>query len=390
MADGGGEPTSDDLWADTNPTPPTLPPALPPTAPTDRPPAGGGGGGGGFPPDGPAGPPPFGDTGEPYRDGPPPWLGAVAAGLVVVLVAGLALLLVMGGGDDDDATTTTLAMTETTTAPTLAPTTIEEVPATEVTTTTEPPPETTATTEAPTTTEAPAGTTAPPLPPPPPGFARVDGSTYPLLASCLVVPLAPSSGSYQISTYIVDAAAGRLLLDRWADEVGQGLDAELVDDRRMLTASAIAGADFTGAFTALLTPVDGGRPIEVAVTPAAGQPADCVDAIRIRNAADDEATQHTYAVVDLCTARPGDDLLDVAGLGSEGSRFTVIDSAGTTVRLSYWDRNRGPLVDPAATVTFDENVAIYTGVVRGGGETLNIVIDVELATPRACEAFEAP
>jgi hypothetical protein len=391
MADEGGEPTTDDLWADTNPTgtpagPPNLPPTLPPAAPRTPPP----GGTGGFPPGGPTGLPPSEPPGGPYADdGPPRWLAAAAVGLVVVLVAGLILVLVLGNVDDDSATTTTLAMTETTAVPTLAPTTVEELPTTDVATTV-PPPETTIPTEAPASTEAPAPTSAAPPPAPDPGFARVDGSIYPLLTSCLVVPLAPNSGSFQISSYLVDATVGRLLLDRWADQDGQGLEAELVDDRRMLTPSALTGTDFLGPFSAVLTPADGGRPIDVAVTPAAGEPADCIDAIRTRDAANDEASQYTHAVVDVCTSRPEGDLLDVVGLGSQGARFTVIDAGGGAVRLSYSDRSRGPLVDPTASVSFDENVALYVGVVRGSGETLNIVIDVDLATPRACESFEAP
>lgn len=220
-----------------------------------------------------------------------------------------------------------------------------------------------------------------------PGFAIVDGITVEIVVSCLVVPLEPNTADLQIVSHLMLTDEGRLVLDRWFDEGGvDGLDGEFVDTASVLETTAL---DADGlAFTATLRPLDGGDDVEVAVNPQ--QPADCPDTIRTRDADDSELSQYTYAILDVCTVRPGNDRLDVAGIGSEGGRFAVDDNGDGTAELRFTDRRVGDLVDPAATVSFDESVATYEGLVSDGDDTRTVRIEVELAAPRTCEPSEAP
>ncbi len=423
MAEDGYEPTSDELWANTNPTgaqpspsaEPTIPaPATPdptlvqPTvggAPPPIPP------GGGPPPTGPPGGGPPGD----YPDERPVWLLPVAAGLVGSLVLGLVLVLLLrDGGGDDTATTTTLSLTGTTVSSSTIPettieatTTSETTPETTIDTTTTVA-ETTTTSESPTTTQSTTTTsttttstttttTEPPPPPlPDPGFALVDGITYPLQASCFTVPLAPNSGEYQVASYLITTGSSRLVLDRWSDEGGsQGLDGDFVDVGESLDSSDLEGEAVNDPFTAIMTPAGGGEPsFEVAVNPPAGGPENCLDTVQTRDGDNSELSQYTRAVLDVCAVKPDPALLDVAGIASEGGMFDVIDNGDGTVELTYSDPGTaGPLIDPDATVNFDEAIVFYEGRVVGEGsdpEVRNVLIEVELAAPRECNASEAP
>jgi len=324
--------------------------------------------------------------------------------MIGLLVVGLVVALVVRDGGEDDSAVTTLPLIGTvepsttmasgTTAPTSPPSSAPATPAptaaTTTTATTDPAP-TTPTTAAP-TTAAPttaAPTTARPPAFPDPGFAVVDGTTVEIAASCLVLPLEPNTADLQIVSHLLVTDDGRLVLDRWFDEGGvDGLDGEFVDTGSVLETTAL-DADGT-AFTATLRPVDGGDAVDVALNPDPDRSLDCPDTIRTRDADDDESSQYTHAILDVCTVRPGDDRLDVAGIGSEGARFAVDDNGDGTVELRFTDRLVGDLVDPDAEASFDETVATYEGLVAGDGDELTVRIEVELAAPRTCETSEAP
>lgn len=434
MAEDGNEPTSEELWANTNPTgsqptppaeptpvapdptggvPDTAPPTPDPTmvqptvsgTPPPLPP-----GGGPPPPMPPGGGPP-----DDYPNERPVWLLPVAAGLVGTLVLGLVLVLLLrDGGGDDTAATTTLAFTgtavpsssvpetsieETTTSEAAAETTLETTTTSieNTTTTTEAPTTSTTTSTTTTSTTTTTTTTEPPPPPlPDPGFATIDGITYPLQASCFVVPLEPNSGSYQVASYMVRTGPSRLVLNRWTDEGNsQGLDGDFVDIGDSLNSSDLEGDATNGSFTATMTAAGGGEPpFDVAVNPPLGGPENCLDTAQTRNEDNDEISQYTRAILDVCTVRPAPALLDVAGITSEGGSFDVVDNGDDTVELTYSDPTTdGALVDPDATVNFDEAIVFYEGQVVGAGadpEIRNVVIEVELATPRECNADEAP
>ena len=212
MGDDGYEPTSDELWANTNPTggpavPPTEPTIPAPTTPDPtmvQPTVGGAPpplppGGGPPPPM-----PPGGDPPDDNHDERPAWLLPVAAGLVGALLLGLVLVLLLrDDGNESAEIVTTLDLTgttvpgssipdttiESTTTSELAPDTTLETTTTiaDETTTTEPPATSTSTTTTTSTTTITTTIPAPVLPSP--GFALVDGITYPLQASCFTVPL---------------------------------------------------------------------------------------------------------------------------------------------------------------------------------------------------------
>ena len=415
MAADGTEPDSDDLWADTRPDGTATPSGSPPpTRPPDGPdptlvqPIVTGPPSGGPPPGGPPPPgagPPGGGGDEP--EGPPPWLLPAAAAMIGLLVIGLVVALIVRDGGEDDTAVTTLPLigsvessttvpAATTSSSAIPPTTT--TPTTSTTTTTQPtttPATTTPATTPPTTTPPDPTTTAPPSPTtstappvlPDPGLAIVDGITVEIVVSCLVVPLEPNTADLQVVSHLMVTDEGRLVLDRWFDEGGvDGLDGEFVDTASVLEAVAV---DADGlAFTATLRPLDGGDDVEVAVNPQ--RTADCPDTIRTRDADDSELSQYTYAILDVCTVRPGNDRLDVAGIGSEGARFAVDDNGDGTAELRFTDRRVGDLVDPAATVSFDESVATYAGLVTDGDDARTVRIELELAAPRTCEPSEAP
>jgi hypothetical protein len=90
-------------------------------------------------------------------------------------------------------------------------------------------------------------------------------------------------------------------------------------------------------------------------------------------------------VLDVCTV--GD---DVAGIATEGLKFGAIDNGDDTAQLTISDRTGGPLTDPAAVVDRDETIVTYIGSVTGGGRDLDVLIDLDLAAPRACGANETP
>jgi hypothetical protein len=432
MAEDGNEPTSEELWANTNPTGSEPVPPADPTSHTPDPTEAGPDltpaspdptmvqptVGGAPPPIPPGGGPPGGGPPDDYPNERPVWLLPVAAGLVGTLILGLVLVLLLRDADGDDSSaTTTLALTGTTVLTTSVPettieatTTSELEPETTLETTTTSVEETTTTTERATTststtttsttttsTTTTTTTTEPPPPPlPDPGFATIDGITYPLQTSCFVVPLEPNSGSYQVASYMIRTGPSRLVFDRWADEGGsQGLDGNYVDIGESLDVSDFEGDAVNGSFTATLTLSEGGEPpFEAALNPPAGGPENCFDTARTRNGDNDEISNYTRAILDVCTVKPGPTLLDVAGILSEDGSFDVVDNDDGTVELTYSDLTAdGPLVDPNATVTFDEAIVFYEGRVVGGGsdaEVRNVVIEVELAAPRECNASEAP
>jgi hypothetical protein len=419
MAEDGYEPTSDELWANTNPTgrpaiPPNEPTVPAPTTPDPtmvQPTVGGA-----PPPLPPGGGPPPPGGGPPDGDPPerPAWLLPVAAGLIGSLVLGLVLVLLLRDDGNDNADTgTTLALTgttvpgssipETTIEPTTtseaAPETTLETTTTstdEATTTTTEAPETTTSTTTTSTTTTTTTTTAPPPVLPDPGFATVDGVTYPLQASCFTVPLSPNSGEYQVASYLVTTNSSRLVLDRWSDEGNfNGLDGNLVDTDEPLESSELSGESVNSSFTATMTAADGGSPsFDVAVNPPVGGPVDCFDTVQTRNGDNDEFSQYTRAVVDICTTNLGPALLYVVGIASEGGRFEVVDDGADTVELTYSDpTTSGPLTDPAATLSFDETIVFYDGRVVGEGsdpEIRNVLIEVEFVAPRECDESEVP
>ena len=420
MAEDGYEPTSDELWANTNPTgrpavPPNEPTVPAPTTPDPtmvQPTVGGA-----PPPLPPGGGPPPPGGGPPDGDPPerPAWLLPVAAGLIGSLVLGLVLVLLLRDDGNDNADTgTTLALTgttvpgssipETTIEPTTtseaAPETTLETTTTSTdeatTTTTEAPETTTSTTTTSSTTTSTTTTTAPPPVLPDPGFATVDGVTYPLQASCFTVPLSPNSGEYQVASYLVTTNSSRLVLDRWSDEGNfNGLDGNLVDTDEPLESSELSGESVNSSFTATMTAADGGSPsFDVAVNPPVGGPVDCFDTVQTRNGDNDEFSQYTRAVLDICTTNSGPALLYVVGIASEGGRFEVVDDGAETVELTYSDpTTSGPLTDPAATLSFDETIVFYDGRVVGEGsdpEIRNVLIEVEFVAPRECDESEVP
>ncbi|MBG7603198.1 MAG: hypothetical protein IZT58_01025 [Actinobacteria bacterium] len=420
MAEDGYEPTSDELWANTNPTgrpavPPNEPTVPAPTTPDPtmvQPTVGGA-----PPPLPPGGGPPPPGGGPPDGDPPerPAWLLPVAAGLIGSLVLGLVLVLLLRDDGNDNADTgTTLALTgttvpgssipETTIEPTTtseaAPETTLETTTTSTdeatTTTTEAPETTTSTTTTSSTTTSTTTTTAPPPVLPDPGFATVDGVTYPLQASCFTVPLSPNSGEYQVASYLVTTNSSRLVLDRWSDEGNfNGLDGNLVDTDEPLESSELSGESVNSSFTATMTAADGGSPsFDVAVNPPVGGPVDCFDTVQTRNGDNDEFSQYTRAVLDICTTNSGPARLYVVGIASEGGRFEVVDDGAETVELTYSDpTTAGPLTDPAATLSFDETIVFYDGRVVGEGsdpEIRNVLIEVEFVAPRECDESEVP
>jgi hypothetical protein len=420
MAEDGYEPTSDELWANTNPTgrpavPPNEPTVPAPTTPDPtmvQPTVGGA-----PPPLPPGGGPPPPGGGPPDGDPPerPAWLLPVAAGLIGSLVLGLVLVLLLRDDGNDNADTgTTLALTGTTVPGSSIPeTTIEPTTTSEAasettlettttstdeatTTTTEAPETTTSTTTTSSTTTSTTTTTAPPPVLPDPGFATVDGVTYPLQASCFTVPLSPNSGEYQVASYLVTTNSSRLVLDRWSDEGNfNGLDGNLVDTDEPLESSELSGESVNSSFTATMTAADGGSPsFDVAVNPPVGGPVDCFDTVQTRNGDNDEFSQYTRAVVDICTTNLGPALLYVVGIASEGGRFEVVDDGADTVELTYSDpTTSGPLTDPAATLSFDETIVFYDGRVVGEGsdpEIRNVLIEVEFVAPRECDESEVP
>jgi hypothetical protein len=239
-------------------------------------------------------------------------------------------------------------------------------------------------------------TTTPPPVLPDPGFASIDGITYPLQASCFIVPLSPNSGEYQVASYMMTPGSSRLVLDRWSDEGNfQGLDGDFVDTNEPLESSEFSGESVSSSFTATMAAAGGPSPSsDVAVNPPVGGPVDCFDTVQTRNGDNDEFSQYTRAILDVCMANPGPGLADVAGIASEGGSFEVVDNGDGTVELTYTDpTTSGPLVDPDAVVSFDEAIVFYEGVVVGDGpdpEIRNISIEVELATPRECTDSEAP
>ena len=429
MADDGNEPSSDDLWANTRPegapapgaaspgpTPPdptlvqpvVAGPNLPPSAPPPGPPAG--------PPGAP--PPPPGNGDDP--DGPPPWLLPAAAAMIGLLVIGLVIALLVRDDGEGDTTSTSLPLIGTTTPSTVAspnttpppettapsqsaeggstsaPPTTEAattttIPATTTTATTTTTTATTTTTTTTSTTSTTTTTTTAPAPPlPDPGFAVIDGTTTPITTACLVIPLEPNTADYQVASYLVATDGGRLVLDRWADEGGaNGLDAT-TDDGEPLDTVSLDTDSFTGAFSAVLRRAAGDATIEVSLNPGPGQPADCADVVRTRDADATELSQYTHAVLDVCTVRPAERLLDVAGIGSEGARFTVDDNGDGTAELRFSDRRVDDLVDPDATVTIDELTVTYTGLVSGAGNVRSVFIELRLDAPRSCDPSEAP
>ncbi|RLE20329.1 MAG: hypothetical protein DRJ50_10915, partial [Actinobacteria bacterium] len=199
----------------------------------------------------------------------------MAAGLVGSLVLGLVLVLLLrDDGNDNADTDNTLALTGTTVPESSIPettieptTTSDATPETTLEATTTSIDATTTTTEAPatsttsstSTTTTTTTTTAPPPVLPDPGFAIVDGTTYPLQASCFTVPLSPNSGEYQVASYLATTSSGRLVLDRWSDEGNfNGLDGNLVDTDEPLESSEFSGDSVSGSFTATMTATDGG------------------------------------------------------------------------------------------------------------------------------------
>lgn len=321
--------------------------------------------------------------------------------MIGLLVIGLVVALVVRDDGDDDTTATTLPLigtsepsstiAATSTTITLEPSTSSTAPTTAAATTvpaTTPPTTvaTTTTTVVPTTT-----TTAAPVPAlPDPGFAVVDGQTVQIARSCLVVPLEPATADLQVVSHLLPTIDGRLVLDRFSDGGSNGLDGTFVDTGTALQATVLDGGPLRGPFTATLRPADGGPDVDVAVNPDPGRSVDCLDTIRTRDADDSERSQYTHAILDVCTVRPDDDRLDVAGIGSDGARFTVDDNGDGTVELRFTDRRVGDLTDPDATASFDESIAFYEGVVSGGGDELVVRIEVELAAPRSCSPTEAP
>lgn len=216
----------------------------------------------------------------------------------------------------------------------------------------------------------------------------VDGQTLEIASSCFVVPLAPNSAELQVASHLLFTRDGRLVLDRWVDGGTGGLDGEYVDEATVLEATALDGGAVTGPFTATLRPVGGGRDVEVTVNP--DRSPECPDTIRTRDADDSELSQYTHAILDVCTVRPGGDRLDVAGIGSDGARFAIDDNGDGTVELQFTDRRVGDLVDPDASATFDESVALYEGLVADDDDELTVLVEVELAAPRTCNPSEAP
>ena len=423
---GQDEPTSDEVWANTNPASPPPSesgPEQPSTPPIDDPtsvlpvtdPSTPAGGSGGASPGGPGAPPP---RGGPPQDGSsgerPPWLLPVAAGLVGSLVVGLTLLVVLSDDDNNDtsdkASETTLpdtnspattatptstttsepvpsSSTEATQSTTLTASTVEVQPATTLSTTT--------TTTSPAATSTTSTTVSEDLPPPTepdPGTAVIDGSVYPLEASCLSVPLQPDSADLRVASYLVDASFGRLVFDRWEDNgFADGLDATDIDSGEAFDVSDLLGSGLSGPFSASLSwPDDLSATFDVAFGPPRGGPIDCLDTLQTRDADSDPASRYTRAILDVCTTVPGPGLLDVTGVASESALFNILDNGDGTASLAYGDLNTfGILVDPEATVDIDESIVTYVGQVVGDGADpleLNVRIEVELATPRACDA----
>ncbi|MBV1894734.1 MAG: hypothetical protein KUG57_11840, partial [Ilumatobacteraceae bacterium] len=358
---GQDEPTSDEVWANTNPASPPPSesgPEQPSTPPIDDPtsvlpvtdPSTPAGGSGGASPGGPGAPPP---RGGPPQDGSsgerPPWLLPVAAGLVGSLVVGLTLLVVLSDDDNNDtsdkASETTLpdtnspaatatptstttsepvpsSSTEATQSTTLTASTVEVQPATTLSTTT--------TTTSPAATSTTSTTVSEDLPPPTepdPGTAVIDGSVYPLEASCLSVPLQPDSADLRVASYLVDASFGRLVFDRWEDNgFADGLDATDIDSGEAFDVSDLLGSGLSGPFSASLSwPDDLSATFDVAFGPPRGGPIDCLDTLQTRDADSDPASRYTRAILDVCTTVPGPGLLDVTGVASESALFNILD-----------------------------------------------------------------
>jgi hypothetical protein len=180
------------------------------------------------------------------------------------------------------------------------------------------------------------------------------------------------------------------VLDRWVDEgEANGLDVTTDDGERLETVSLDAD-NFTGAFSAVVRRPGGGATIELSLNPGPDQPSGCSDVVRTRDADNTELSQYTHAVLDVCTVRPAERLLDVAGIGSEGARFTIDDNGDGTAELRFSDHDVDDLVDPDAIVSVDELTATYAGLVSGGGDERNVRIEVGLAAPRTCDPSEAP
>jgi len=328
--------------------------------------------GGGVPPE-----PPIDGYGDDFDEPPdwrPRWLLPAAIALLVALIIGLiAVLATRDSGDDEsDETTTTSSEVSTTTEPvfvpvdsganttsTAAPTTA--APTTEAPTTLAPttqPPTTQPPTTQPPTTQPP--TTQPPTTQPPttvpafpdPGFAFVDDQTLPIQTTCRVDP---DDGDKDIVAYVVDSASGRMVIERWFGNGSNGVDVDLTWTDQHAAASPVDSATVTDPFSTTAT---GDFTVEVAVNPPSGGPDNCQDSIQTS----DGSTTHDYAVVDVC--KLGE---DVAGIGTEGSRFGAADNGDGTAQLVFSDRTTGPLTDPAATVTIAESIYNYEGQVTGGG-----------------------
>lgn len=413
MADDG---TGDDLWANTKPeadtgsTPPLdpdattvqpgvggpPPPGIEPTTvqPTVVPPAAAGGGLAGPPP----GAPPAGEPDEPL-DWRPPWLIPALAALLIALIVGLIAVLASRGddGDTDDTTTTSTSEVPADTEPVFIPvdsggdatttapaTTVEG--ATTVPPTTQPPPATEPPATQPPATEPPATeppateppATDPPVVGPEPGFALVDGENLEIRVACRVAP-SPDTDRELVS-YVVENSSGRIVIERWFESGDNGVDVDLVSSGNRASAGATDGATVTDPFEATAT---GDVTIEVAVNPPGAGVDDCIDVVETTSV--DTGLFRAHLVLDVCTV--GD---DVAGIATEGLKFGAIDNGDDTAQLTISDRTGGPLTDPAAIVDKDETIVTYVGSVTGGGRGLDVLIDLDLAGPRACGANETP
>jgi hypothetical protein len=351
---------------------------------------------------GPPGPP-FDEYGDGYDDEPPDWrpkwLLPAAIALLVALIIGLIAVLATRGDDEesDDSSTTSSSEVSTTTEPVFVPvdsgavSTSEQPTTTPAAATTTAAPTTVAPTEAPTTTAAPttvapteAPTTQAPTTQPPttvpalpdPGFAFVDSETLQIESTCLVQP--DQTGELEIVAYLVQNASGPIVIERWFDDGSNGVDVDYARTGQHAAASPVDSNSVTDPFSATAT---GDVTVDVVVNPPPGGPIACQDSITT----DEGGTRRNYAVLDVCAA--GD---DVAGIGTEGTSFTAVDNGDGTAALTFSDRTSGPMVDPAAPVDIDESIYNYTGTVIGGGRSLDILIDLDLATPRGCSADEAP
>ena len=134
--------------------------------------------------------------------------------------------------------------------------------------------------------------------------------------------------------------------------------------------------------------VDGTR-IAVAANPIPEEPGDCFETV-ITSSEDIDTFPYTQAALDVCTAGNGPDYT-VLALLTEQSRVTIVDFGDGTAAVTYLaPRDESPYVDPMAFSVDEDASRVYTALLDGEGDPLELSAFLGVPALRTCTPSEIP